>query len=164
MSVGLEECIHLGNLDAKRDWGHAKDYVEMQWLMLQQKKPKDYVIASGKQYSVRDFIKWTCSDLGLKIKFIGKGMNEKVVVEKVFSKKPLSIKKGDVIVKVDKSYFRPSEVENLLGDAKKASKDLGWKPIISSRNLCKEMVQEDLNKALKEIGSDTFQDNVLKKK
>ncbi len=150
VSLGLDDCLYLGNLDAKRDWGHAKDYVEMQWLMLQQKTPKDYVIASGKQYSVRDFVKWTCSDLGIEIKFVGKGLKEKVVVEEVNSKKPLSIKKGDVIAKVDKRYFRPSEVESLLGDAKKASKDLGWKPAISSRNLCKEMVQEDFSKALKE--------------
>tara|TARA_A100001011_G_scaffold400342_1_gene514233 strand:+ start:1439 stop:2530 length:1092 start_codon:yes stop_codon:yes gene_type:complete len=150
VSLGLDKCLFLGNLDSKRDWGHAKDYVEMQWLMLQQKNPKDYVIATGKQYSVREFVRWTCSDLGIKIKFVGRGKNEKVVVEKVVSKKSLSIKEGDVIARVDKKYFRPSEVETLLGDARKASKDLGWRPSISSRNLCREMVKEDFKSALKE--------------
>ena len=135
IKLGLQKSLYLGNLNAKRDWGHAKDYVEMQWLMLQQKKPEDFVIATGKQYSVRDFINFAAKELDMKISWRGKGIHEVGVFE------------GKDIIKVDPRYFRPSEVETLLGDASKAKSKLGWSPKITFQELVKEMVQEDLKSA-----------------
>jgi len=131
-------------MDALRDWGHAKDYVEMQWLMLQQEKPDDFVIATGKQYSVRQFIKWTAAELGIELEFEGSGLDESAKVVGVPSEFSDNIKVGDVIVKVDKRYFRPAEVETLLGDPTKAREALGWTPTITAEEMCSEMVKEDL--------------------
>ena len=150
--LGLQDCLYLGNLDAKRDWGHAKDYVEMQWLMLQQEDPDDFVIATGKQYSVRDFINAAASQLGLTIKWEGKGLNETGSVESV-SNDNISehvfreLQPGDTVVRVDPKYFRPTEVETLLGDPSKAKKLLGWTPKISFEELVSEMVLEDMKAA-----------------
>ncbi|MDB9898637.1 GDP-mannose 4,6-dehydratase [Gammaproteobacteria bacterium] len=148
ISLGLENCLYLGNLDALRDWGHAKDYVRMQWLMLQQEEPVDFVIATGKQYSVRDFISWSAKSLGITIQFSGSGVNEIGTVINIEGDMAPSLKKGQVIVKVDERYFRPSEVETLLGDASKAKKLLGWEPTISAQEMCKEMVDNDYQAAL----------------
>tara|TARA_B110000259_G_C14034543_1_gene408664 strand:- start:26780 stop:27835 length:1056 start_codon:yes stop_codon:yes gene_type:complete len=136
--LGLQDTLYLGNLDAKRDWGHAKDYVEMKWLMLQQEKPEDFVIATGKQHSVRDFINLAIKYLGMDIEWQGKDLNE------------VGIFKGKEIIRVDPHYFRPTEVETLLGDSKKAKKNLGWEPKISFKELVKEMVNEDLKFIKKE--------------
>ena len=138
-----------GNIDALRDWGHAKDYVKMQWLMLQQNKPNDYVIATGNQFSVRQFIEWSAEELGVKIKFKGEGINEVGYVDTVYGEKAPNLKPGDEIIKIDPKYFRPTEVENLIGDPSKAKKELNWVPEISAKDLCKEMVQNDLNEAKK---------------
>jgi len=135
IKLGLQKTLYLGNLDAMRDWGHAKDYVEVQWLMLQQKTPEDFVISTGQQYSVRDFVNIAANELGYKIIWKGKGKNEKGLVD------------GKVIIKVDKNYFRPTEVETLLGDASKAKRKLGWEPKISFKKLVSEMVSEDLKLA-----------------
>lgn len=142
---GIEDCLYIGNLDAKRDWGHAKDYVEMQWLMLQQDKPDDYVIATGEQHSVREFIEIALNFLGIEIKWHDKGSHEyaKVVNNKSDSK---FITKDQVIVKVDQKYLRPSEVETLLGDASKAKKELGWEPKIKFNELVEDMINSDLKK------------------
>tara|TARA_Y100000768_G_C23933347_1_gene661282 strand:+ start:117 stop:1229 length:1113 start_codon:yes stop_codon:yes gene_type:complete len=148
ISEGIEDCLYMGNLEAKRDWGHAKDYVEMQWLMLQQKEPEDFVIASGNQYSVKDFIAWAAEELGLILRFEGSGLNEVGIIEEInIENKHLNI--GDIIVRVDPRYFRPSEVESLLGDASKAKKKLNWSPKIDTRTICAEMVEEDLKTAKK---------------
>ena len=120
INYGLEKCIYMGNLDAKRDWGHAKDYVQMQWLMLQQNKPKDYVIATGKQHSVREFIVWAANALGINIEFRGTGVDEIGIVTSVSGDLCPCVEVGKVIVRIDPRYFRPSEVETLLGDASKA--------------------------------------------
>ena len=148
--LGLQECTYLGNLDAKRDWGHAKDYVEMQWLMLQQDKPDDFVIASGVQHSVREFIGQAAGELGIKIRWEGNGIDEVGIVDEV-SSDPLSLtphpSPGQTIVRVDPRYFRPTEVESLLGDPSKAKKELGWEPKITFDELVKEMVQADLEAA-----------------
>ncbi len=144
---GLEPCLFLGNLDARRDWGHARDFVRMQWLMLQQDKPEDFVIATGDQHSVRDFVQWTAEELGFTLRFEGKGMEEQAVVVSVKGNTAPSLKPGDVIVKVDPIYFRPTEVETLLGDAAKAKQKLGWAPETNARELCKEMVKSDLMEA-----------------
>ena len=132
IKLGLQKTLYLGNLNSKRDWGHAKDYVEVQWLMLQQKKPEDFVIATGRQYSVRDFINSAAKNLNMKIKWKGKNENE------------IGIYENQEIIKVDKSYYRPTEVDSLLGDASKAKKKLRWKPKISFEQLVKEMVESDL--------------------
>ncbi len=147
--LGLKECVYLGNLDAKRDWGHAKDYVEMQWLMLQQEKPDDFVIATGVQHSVRQFVEIAAGELGITLRWEGSGVDEKGVVATVncgakFKSAP---KPGDVIVQVDSRYFRPAEVETLLGDPSKANKELGWKPGISFEDMVKEMVVQDMEEA-----------------
>ena len=149
IAQGLEDCLYLGNIDALRDWGHAKDYVKMQWLMLQQNKPNDYVIATGNQFSVRQFIEWSAEELGVKIKFKGEGINEVGYVDTVYGEKAPNLKPGDEIIKIDPKYFRPTEVENLIGDSSKAKKELNWVPEISAKDLCKEMVQNDLNEAKK---------------
>lgn len=161
ISQGLDKCLYMGNLDALRDWGHAKDYVKMQWLMLQQDKPKDYVIATGKQYSVRDFILWSANELGISINFQGQGLDEIGVVESIKGNKAPHIKEGDVIVKINPRYFRPAEVESLLGDPSLAKEELGWFPEISARDMCIEMVNSDLKEAqknalLKEKGHDFY--------
>ena len=142
---GKKEILRLGNIYAKRDWGYAKDYIESMWLMLQQKKPDDFVIATGSQHSVRDFIKQCSLNLGIAIKFIGVGLKEKVVVERVLNNK-FKFKKGQTIIKVDKKYFRPAEVDCLLGDSNKARNRLKWKPTVDFNSLCKEMINYDLNK------------------
>ena len=149
IALGLEECLFMGNLNALRDWGHAKDYVYMQWLMLQQNNPDDYVIATGTQYSVRQFIQWSANELGLNIRFESEGINEIGIVESIDSNLDIKVNVGDVIVKVDDRYFRPAEVETLLGDPTKAKNKLGWEPSISTEELCKEMVREDLKIAKK---------------
>lgn len=147
ISQGLEDCLYLGNMDALRDWGHAKDYVRMQWLMLQQETPEDFVIATGQQYSVRQFVQWSAEELGITIKFIGEGVNEHGVVEKIEGDTAKALSVGDVIIKVDPRYFRPTEVETLLGDPTKAKEKLGWVPKITALEMCKEMTQFDLEKA-----------------
>ena len=149
ISLGLEKCLYLGNLNAKRDWGHAKDYVRMQWLMLQQDLPKDYVIATGKQFSVREFLEWSAEELGILLEFSGKGENEIVKIKKL-TKKNKNLKEGQIIVRVDSKYFRPAEVETLLGDSSKAKKDLGWVPEITAKEMCRDMVIEDLDLAKKD--------------
>ncbi len=143
IALGLDSCLYMGNIDALRDWGHAKDYVRMQWLMLQQDNPDDFVIASGKQHSVRDFIDWSAKSLGITLKFSGKGINEIGTVSSVEGDKAPKVKVGQVIIRIDKRYFRPSEVENLLGDSSKAKDKLGWKPQITPQEMCKEMIEED---------------------
>ena len=149
IALGLEKCMYMGNLDALRDWGHARDYVLMQWLMLQQDHPEDYVIATGIQYSVRDFILWSAKELGLEIEFKGQGLDELGIVKKIQGDKCPSLSVGDVIIKIDERYFRPLEVETLLGDPTKAEKILGWRPQVSAQELCAEMVQSDLQLAQK---------------
>jgi len=145
--LGMQDCVFLGNLNAKRDWGHARDYVEAQWLVLQQKKPDDYVIATGKQYSVRDFVDAAARQLGITIDWRGKGVREVGVVGQIRSNYPSNLKAGQTIVRVDPRYFRPTEVETLLGDPKKARKVLGWRPKISFKELVAEMMREDLKSA-----------------
>jgi len=149
IAVGLQKCMYMGNLDALRDWGHARDYVRMQWMMMQLEHPEDFVIASGEQYSVRDFILWSAKELGLIIEFEGKGVNEVGVVRKIKGDKCPSLSVGDVIIKIDKRYFRPLEVKNLLGDPTKARKVLGWIPQVSAQEMCAEMVASDLESARK---------------
>ena len=149
IAQGIEDCLYLGNIDSLRDWGHAKDYVRMQWLMLQQDKPDDYVIATGNQFSVRQFIQWSAEELGIKIKFRGEGVNEVGYVDKVNGENAPNLSPGDEIIKINPKYFRPTEVDNLLGDPSKAKKELNWVPEISAKDLCKEMIQHDLNEAKK---------------
>ncbi len=149
IAQGLEEKLYLGNMDALRDWGHAKDYVKMQWLMLQQDKPDDYVIATGQQHSVRKFVEMSAKQLGIEIKFTGSGVKEKGVVEAIVGDNCPALKKGDIIVEVDERYFRPAEVETLLGDPTKAKNKLGWVPEITLDQMISEMVEEDLVTAKK---------------
>lgn len=144
---GLDSCLHMGNMDALRDWGHAKDYVRMQWLMLQQEKPEDYVIATGRQISVRDFIRLSAAELGIKLRFEGSGLDEIGLVEEVTGVSAPAIKPGDVIIRVDPRFFRPAEVDTLLGDPSKAKRDLGWEPEITIEQLCAEMIAADLEEA-----------------
>jgi len=147
--LGLQECTFLGNLNAKRDWGHARDYVEMQWLMLQQEKPDDYVIASGIQHSVRQFVEQAAGELGVRLRWEGEGIDETGVIDAISNSSLLTphCLPGQVIIRVDPRYFRPTEVETLLGDASKAKKELGWEPKISFDELVKEMVLADLEVA-----------------
>lgn len=147
ISHGLEACLYMGNIDALRDWGHAKDYVRMQWMMLQQDQPEDFVIATGLQHSVRDFIRWTAEELGITLRFEGSGVEERGVVDSVASDRAPAVKPGDVIVRIDPRYFRPAEVETLLGDPSKAREKLGWTPQITVREMCASMVAEDLETA-----------------
>ena len=149
ISLGFEQSLYLGNLDSLRDWGHAKDYVRMQWLMLQQEEPKDFVIATGVQFSVRQFILWAAEELGIAIEFKGTGVNEIGVVAGVNGNEASSVSVGDVIVRVDERYFRPTEVKSLLGDSSKAKLELGWEPEISVREMCSEMVRFDYLEASK---------------
>ncbi len=147
VAQGLEDCLYMGNLDALRDWGHAKDYVRMQWSMLQQDQPEDFVIATGVQYSVRQFIQWSAEELGITLKFEGEGIEEKAIVQAIDGDNAPGLKVGDVIVQIDPRYFRPTEVETLLGDPSKAKSKLNWSPDISTREMCKEMVLSDLMQA-----------------
>jgi GDPmannose 4,6-dehydratase len=147
IAQGLETCIYMGNLDALRDWGHAKDYVRMQWMMLQQEVPDDFVIATGVQYSVRQFIGWSAAELGVTLKFEGQGVDETATVVSIISDKAPALKVGDVIVRIDPRYFRPTEVETLLGDPTKAKEKLGWVPEITVQEMCAEMVASDLEAA-----------------
>ena len=147
IAQGLETCLYLGNMDALRDWGHAKDYVRMQWLMLQQEQPEDFVIATGVQYSVREFIRWSAAELGITLKFVGHALEEQGIVEAISGDKAPEIKPGDIIVRVDPRYFRPAEVETLLGDPSKAKEKLGWSTEITVQQMCAEMVSEDLKVA-----------------
>lgn len=144
IAQGLEDCIYMGNIDALRDWGHAKDYVRMQWMMLQQNVPEDFVIATGKQYSVREFITWAAEDLGIKLEFKGEGVHETAVASEVTSNRAPAVKPGQTLLQIDPRYFRPAEVETLLGDPAKAKAKLGWMPEITAREMCTEMVEDDL--------------------
>lgn len=147
IAQGLETCLYMGNIDSLRDWGHAKDYVRMQWMMLQQDAPDDFVIATGKQYSVRQFIEWSAGELGITLRFEGAGVEETGIVESVAGDMAPSVRPGDVLVRIDPRYFRPAEVETLLGDPTKAREKLGWVPEITARDMCAEMVREDLKVA-----------------
>jgi GDPmannose 4,6-dehydratase len=149
IAQGLESCIYMGNLDALRDWGHAKDYVRMQWMMLQQETPDDFVIATGVQYSVRQFIVWSAAELGIVLQFDGNGVDEIATVASIVGDKAPGIKVGNVIVRIDPRYFRPTEVETLLGDPTKAKEKLGWVPEITVQQMCVEMVANDLAQAKK---------------
>ena len=147
IALGIESCLYMGNIDALRDWGHAKDYVRMQWMMLQEDTPDDFVIATGKQYSVREFIKWSARELGLEISFSGNGIDEIATIENIDGDLAPALKVGDVIMKIDPRYFRPAEVETLLGDPSKAKNKLGWVPEITAQEMCAEMVIEDYKAA-----------------
>jgi GDPmannose 4,6-dehydratase len=152
ISLGLEDCLYMGNIDALRDWGHAKDYVRMQWMMLQQTEAEDFVIATGKQYSVRQFIEWTAVELGMQLRWEGEGVNEVAYCQPTSDRhsreggnsSPLP---SHPIVRIDPHYYRPTEVESLLGDPTKAKQKLGWVPEITAKEMCKEMVLNDLAKA-----------------
>jgi GDPmannose 4,6-dehydratase len=147
IAQGLEKCLYMGNIDSLRDWGHAKDYVRMQWMMLQQSQPEDFVIATGVQYSVREFIQWTAQELGLTLRFEGHGEAEKAYVDSISGDMAPALKVGDCVVQVDPRYFRPAEVETLLGDPSKAKEKLGWVPEITAQEMCAEMVAHDLQAA-----------------
>ena len=149
ISLGLEDCLHMGNIDAMRDWGHAKDYVRMQWMLLQQDQPEDFVIATGKQYSVRQFIEWSAAELGMQLHWEGEGVNEiGYWTNRHFCEggNPVHAE-SQPIVRIDPHYFRPSEVETLLGDLTKAKTKLGWVPEITAQEMCMEMVAQDLTQA-----------------
>jgi len=149
----LQDIVYLGNMDAKRDWGHAKDYVEMQWLMLQQDEPDDFCIATGIQYSVRDFINFACDHIGVKLEYKGEGINEKGIIKsidknnQIIKRSKLNIQNsiGKTIISVDEKYFRPTEVEALLGDPSKAKEKLGWKPKVTFEEMVHEMMENDIN-------------------
>ncbi|QOR39078.1 GDP-mannose 4,6-dehydratase [Billgrantia diversa] len=147
IAQGLEACLYMGNMDALRDWGHAKDYVRMQWMMLQQDEAEDFVIATGKQIAVRDFIRMSAEELGITLRFEGQGVDEVAIVENIQGEQVPALQVGDVIVRVDPRYFRPAEVETLLGDPSKAKAKLGWVPEITVEEMCAEMVAEDLKVA-----------------
>jgi GDPmannose 4,6-dehydratase len=143
IALGLESCLYMGNLDALRDWGHAKDYVRMQWLMLQQDQPEDFVIATGIQYSVRQFIEWSAKELGITLRFENNGIDEVGIVEKIEGDRAQLLHVGQTILRVDSRYFRPTEVSTLLGNPKKAKQKLGWMPTISTQEMCAEMINHD---------------------
>lgn len=147
IAQGLEQCLYMGNIDSLRDWGHAKDYVKMQWLMLQQETPEDFVIATGVQYTVRQFIAWSAQELGIELEFSGSGVEEVAKVVSITGDSAPALKVGDIIVCIDPRYFRPSEVETLLGDPAKAKEKLGWVPEITVQQMCAEMVASDLEDA-----------------
>ena len=151
IAQGLEECLYMGNMDALRDWGHAKDYVRMQWMMLQQEKPEDFVIATGVQYSVRQFIEWSAAELGIQLRFEGQGVDEVAIIDSITGDKAPALKPGQIIIKIDQRYFRPTEVETLLGDPRKAKEKLGWAPEITAKEMCKEMIASDLYEARRHI-------------
>ncbi len=145
--LGLQERIYLGNLNAKRDWGHARDYVEAMWLILQQDAPDDYVIATEKQHSVRDFSEMAFAEIGIKITWTGNGLDEKGVVAAISQSNKSGLNVGDIVIEIDSKYYRPVEVDNLLGNATKARKELGWQPKITFEELVAEMVREDIKDA-----------------
>ena len=147
IAQGLDPCLYLGNMDALRDWGHAKDYVRMQWMMLQQEQPEDFVIATGKQISVRDFVRLSAQELGLTLKFSGEGVEEIATIVGISGDKAPALEVGDIVVRVNPRYFRPAEVETLLGDPTKAKEKLGWVPEITVEQMCAEMVAHDLDQA-----------------
>ena len=151
VSQGVEECLYLGNMNALRDWGHARDYVKMQWLMLQQDSPSDYVIATGEQISVRKFVNLAANELGIELVYEGEGLDEVARVAKIDKTIAPALNVGDVVVRVDPRYFRPAEVETLLGDPSKAKHELGWEPEVTVQELCAEMVAEDLSAARRDI-------------
>ena len=151
ISQGLEKCLYMGNIDALRDWGHAKDYVRMQWMMLQQEAAEDFVIATGTQYTVRQFIQWSAAELGVTLRFEGEGLNEKAIVQSITGSNAKALKVGDVVIKIDPRYFRPTEVETLLGDPSKAKNKLGWVPEITAQEICREMVVHDLSEAKQHV-------------
>jgi GDPmannose 4,6-dehydratase len=144
IAQGLEPCLFLGNLNSLRDWGHARDYVRLQWMMLQQESPEDFVIATGMQYSVREFVEWSAGEVGIALRFEGDGLHEVGIVDSIVGDLAPGVRAGDVIVRVDPRYFRPAEVETLLGDSTRARVKLGWLPEISVREMCTEMVASDL--------------------
>lgn len=157
IAMGLEPCLYMGNIDSLRDWGHAKDYVRMQWMMLQQDEPEDFVIATGVQYSVREFISWTANELGIELEFKGAGVDEIARVVSISGNKAPALSVGDVVMRINPRYFRPAEVDTLLGDPTKAKEKLGWVPEITAQEMCAEMVEEDhraarRNALLKEHG------------
>ena len=159
IALGLEPCLFMGNIDSLRDWGHAKDYVRMQWMMLQQDQPDDFVIATGKQYSIREFIQWSARELGLTLEFSGAGVNEVATVSAIDGDMAPLLRVGDVVMRIDPRYFRPAEVDTLLGDPTKAKEKLGWEPEITAQEMCAEMVAEDYKASrryvlLKEHGLD----------
>lgn len=147
IALGLEQCLHMGNIASLRDWGHAKDYVRMMWMMLQQHAPDDFVIATGVQYSVREFIQWAGKELGLTIEFSGQGIEEIGTVTAIEGDFAPKVKVGDIVVRIDPRYFRPAEVDTLLGDPIKAKVKLGWVPEITAQHMCAEMVSEDYKSA-----------------
>ncbi|MEH6587169.1 MAG: GDP-mannose 4,6-dehydratase [Halioglobus sp.] len=147
IAQGLESCLYLGNMDALRDWGHAKDYVRMQWMMLQQDEPQDFVIATGRQISVRDFLRLSAENAGIELEFTGEGLDETATVRSANPELAPGVKPGDVVVRVDPNYFRPAEVETLLGDPSLAKEKLGWEPEITVEEMCAEMVKYDLDQA-----------------
>nr|WP_298898248.1 GDP-mannose 4,6-dehydratase [uncultured Altererythrobacter sp.] len=147
IAQGLETCLYMGNIDALRDWGHARDYVRMQWMMLQQDQAEDFVIATGQQYSVRDFISWSAQELGIELEFSGEGIDEIATIAAIAGDKAPALKVGDIVLRIDPRYFRPAEVETLLGDPSKAREKLGWEPEITAREMCAEMVAADLQEA-----------------
>lgn len=164
IAQGLDKCLYMGNIDALRDWGHARDYVRMQWLMLQQDQPEDFVIASGLQFTVREFIVRSANQLGISLKFEGSGENEKAIVSGIEGDRAPALKEGDVIVQIDPRYYRPTEVETLLGDPAKAKAKLGWSPEITLDQMIVEMVANDLSEAkqhvlLRNNGYDVFVNN-----
>jgi GDPmannose 4,6-dehydratase len=162
ISQGLETCLYMGNINSLRDWGHAKDYVQMQWMMLQQDKPEDFIISTGTQHSVREFITWSAAELGINLRFEGDGINEIGIIESLSSSNDHAVSIGDTIVRIDPRYFRPAEVETLLGDPSKAKSKLGWEPTISVQEMCKEMINIDLNiaKKYKFLKDNGFEDSV----
>jgi GDPmannose 4,6-dehydratase len=147
IAQGLEKCLYIGNIDSLRDWGHTKDYVRMQWLMLQQEKPKDFVIATGIQCSVREFITRSAKQMGITLRFEGVAQQEKAIVSAIEGDQASALKVGDVILQIDPRYYRPTEVDSLLGDASKAKEELGWVPEITLDQLIEEMVENDLDLA-----------------
>lgn len=147
IAQGLDDCLYMGNIDSQRDWGHAKDYVRMQWMMLQQDEPDDYVIATGVQHAVREFICWSADELGIALEFSGEGVEEIATVTDVTGDLAPAVKPGDVIMRIDPRYFRPADVKTLLGDPSKAKAKLGWVPEITAQKMCAEMVAEDLKAA-----------------
>jgi GDPmannose 4,6-dehydratase len=149
ISQGLESCLYMGNIDSLRDWGHAKDYVKMQWMMLQQDEPQDFVIATGVQHTVRQFITWSAENLGMKLCFEGEGVDEVAIIDAIKGDDCAALKVGDIVMRIDPRYFRPAEVETLLGDPSKAQSLLGWVPEITAHEMCVEMVRADLIEAKK---------------
>ena len=151
VAQGLQSCLYLGNLGALRDWGHAEDYIKMQWLMLQADEPDDFVIATGEQHSVREFVTWSAAELGISLSFEGSGVQERAIVSSIEGNDAPALSVGDVICRVDPRYFRPAEVETLLGDASKAFEKLGWEPSWSVSELCADMTAQDLKAAKRDV-------------